>query len=117
LDILLKSRFDRDMINHTMIVSFDSPLPDVELDQYLKDIEQLMLGSGHVSGFAARHAIRVPADDFSPVFPASAIVQFGVADLDALNAMFATAGAEELIERWQARFPYKVVWANHEPLS
>jgi hypothetical protein len=26
-------------------------------------------------------------------------------------------GAEELIAGWQSRFPYKVVWANHEPLK
>ncbi|MEV7802998.1 hypothetical protein AB0O28_08635 [Microbispora sp. NPDC088329] len=105
------------MLNHTMIVSFDQPIPDAELDQYLKDIENLMLGSGHVQTLSARRHIRVPADDHSPVFVASAIVQLGLADLDALNAVFTVPGAEELIRRWQSRYPYKVVWTNHEALS
>ncbi|PXY29877.1 hypothetical protein BAY59_11520 [Prauserella coralliicola] len=105
------------MLNHTMIVSFDQPIPDAELDQYLKDIENLMLGSGHVQTFSARRHIRVPTDDHSPVFVASAIVQLGVDDLDALNAVFTVPGAEDLIQRWQSRYSYKAVWINHEALS
>lgn len=100
-----------------MIISFNQPIPDAELDQYLKDIEHLMLGSGHVQTFSARRHLLVPADDHSPVFIPSAIVQLGVADLDALNAVFTVPGAEELIQRWQSRYPYKVVWINHEALS
>ncbi|MFF7153984.1 hypothetical protein [Streptomyces sp. NPDC008139] len=46
---------------------------------------------------------------------ATAIVHIGVADLDALNAAFAIPGIEELISRRQARYPYQVVWANHDP--
>ncbi|MGH3260457.1 MAG: hypothetical protein ACRDNS_00535, partial [Trebonia sp.] len=64
-----------------------------------------------------RSAPSGPGDDHSPVFAASAIVQIGYADLDALNASFTTPGLEEFIQRWQARYPYKPVWANHEPLS
>ncbi|MFJ4898661.1 MULTISPECIES: hypothetical protein [unclassified Streptomyces] len=104
------------MIDHTMIVSFTEPVPDAELDQFLKDIEQLMRDSGQIKSFSAEHHIRVPADEHSPVFAATAIVRFGFADLDALNASFAAPGAEELIRRWQARYPYRVVWANHQPL-
>ncbi|MEU8702119.1 hypothetical protein AB0C61_31525 [Streptomyces sp. NPDC048680] len=104
------------MIHHTMIVSFDNTVPEAELDQFLKDIEQVMRDSGQVRTFSAEHHIRVPADDHSPVFAATAIVQIGVAGLDALNALFLAPGIEEHIRRWQARHPYKVVWANHEPL-
>lgn len=43
-------------------------------------------------------------------------MQIALADLDTLNASFTTPGLEELIQRWQSRHPYKVVWANHEPL-
>ncbi|MFJ8752690.1 hypothetical protein ACIREO_25645 [Streptomyces sp. NPDC102441] len=104
------------MIHHTMIVSFTDPVPDADLDQFLKDIEKLMRDSGTIRTYAARRHIRVPADDHSPVFAATAVVQFGFADLDALNASFTAPGAEALIQRWQAQFPYKVVWVNHEPL-
>jgi hypothetical protein len=105
------------MINHTMIVSFTETVPDVEIDQFLKEMEQLMRESGLIQTFAARRHIRVPADEHSPVFAASAIVQIGVADVGALNASFTVPGLEEFIQRWQSRYPYKVVWANHEPLS
>lgn len=105
------------MIQHTMIVSFAGPVPDTDLDQFLADIEQVTRASGRIQTSAAARHIRVPADDHSPVFVATAIVQFGLADLDALNAAFAAPGVEELIGRWQARYPYKVVWANHEPLG
>src|ERR1700691_4238795 len=112
LDFPARRRLYGAMINHTMIVSFDSAIPDAELDQYLKDMESLMLDSGHVQAFTAQRNIRVPADDYAPVFAASAIVQLGFADLDALNAVFTLPGLEEFIGRWQSRFPYKVVWAN-----
>ncbi len=105
------------MIQHTMIVSFNDPVPDADLDQFLADMEELMRASGQLKGFAARHNIRVPADDHSPVFAATAIVRFELADVEALNAAFQAPGLEDLIGRWQARYPYRVVWANHEPLD
>ncbi|MFE0176023.1 hypothetical protein ACFWZ2_27235 [Streptomyces sp. NPDC059002] len=104
------------MIYHTMIVSFDSGMPDAELDRYLKDIEDLMLGSGQVETFSAQRHIRVPGDDHSPMFIASAVVQLGLADIEALNATFALPGLGQLIKRWQSRYPYRVTWVNHQAL-
>jgi hypothetical protein len=95
----------------------NSPIPEADLDQYLKDMENVLTDSGQVQTFAARRHIRVPGDDDAPVFVASAIVQLGLADLDALHAAFTAGGLEEFIGRWQSRFPYQVVWANHEPLA
>jgi len=100
-----------------MIVSFANAIPDAELDQFLEEMRQLMRASGLIQTFAARPAIRVPGDDHSPVFAASAIVEIGYADLDALNAGFTAPGLGEFIRRWQSRHPYRPVWANHEPLS
>ncbi|HEY9329485.1 MAG TPA: hypothetical protein VIS09_14830 [Streptomyces sp.] len=105
------------MIHHTMIVSFAESIPDVELDQFLKDIEQVMRDSGQIQTFAAARHVRVPAEDHSPAPRATAIVQISLTDLEALNGSFATPGLEDVITRWQSRHPYKVVWANHEPLS
>lgn len=85
------------MIDHTMIVSFESGIPDIELDRYLKEFEQLMPESGLVQSAASQRHIRVPGDDRSPVSAAPALGAF--------------------IRDWQARFPYKVVWANHAPLA
>ncbi|WP_405162699.1 hypothetical protein OG203_41590 [Nocardia sp. NBC_01499] len=105
------------MINHTMIVSFDQPLPDTALDQYLADIEQVMLGSGLVQSFAAGHHIAVPGEEAIPALIATAIVQIGVADIDTLAQAFTAPGMHEVIHRWQSRHPYKVAWANHKVLA
>lgn len=105
------------MINHTMIVSFVQPVPDADLDQYLADIERALLATGVVESFAAARHIPVPGEEAIPALIATAIVQIAVADREALAKAFAAPGIEEVIEHWQARHPYKVGWANHEPLT
>ncbi|WP_031465023.1 hypothetical protein [Sciscionella sediminilitoris] len=102
------------MINHTMIVSFSEPIPDAELNQFLSGMKKLMLDSGHVRSAAAHRHIPFPGDEHGPVFRASAIVRFEFTDLDALNASFAIPDVGAFIKHWQSRYPYQVVWANHE---
>lgn len=75
------------------------------------------MGSGAFQTFAARHHLRVPGDDHAPVAVASAVVQLGLAGLDARDAAFALPGVGEFIQSWQARRPYKAIWVNHEPLA
>lgn len=104
------------MINHTMMVSFDRPLPEGELDRYLADIERVLAETGLVQSFAAARHIPVPGEEQIPALIATAIVQIGVADADALGKAFAAPGIGEFIEHWQERHPYRVGWANHEPL-
>lgn len=108
---------NRSMINHTMIVSFDQPLPDTELDQYLADIERVMLDSGYVQSIVARRHIPVPGEEAIPALVANVIVQAAVADTGALVKAFTAPGLHEVIDRWQSRHPYQVAWANHEPLA
>ncbi len=105
------------MINHTMIVSFDRPMPDGELDRYLTDIEQCMLDTGLVESVAARRHIPIPGEQAIPALIATAIVQVTVPDVETLGKAFADPGLHEVIDRWQSRHPYKVAWANHEPLA
>lgn len=112
-----KCLFTGVMIHHTMIVAFDSPIPASELEQYLKEFEELVTASGLIETCVVRPHLRVPGDDHAPVAVADAIVQLGVSDLDALEASFAMPGVGEFIGRWQARHPYKAIWANHEPLA
>ncbi|MEK8171978.1 hypothetical protein NKH77_29400 [Streptomyces sp. M19] len=104
------------MINHTMLVSFDQPLPTAELDQYLADIERVMLDSGCVQSFVARRHLPIPGEEAIPALIATVIVQATVTDIEALTKAFTDPGTHEVIDRWQARYPYKVAWANHEPL-
>ncbi|MFD7662561.1 hypothetical protein [Streptomyces sp. NPDC059788] len=104
------------MIHHTMIVSFDRPLPDVELDQYLADIERAMLDTGLVQSVVARRHVPLPGEETIPALIATAIVQVALDGTDALAKAFTTPALHEVIEHWQSRHPYKVAWANHEPL-
>jgi hypothetical protein len=108
------------MLQHTMIVSFSEPIPDSELSLFLKDVEQVMRDSGTIETFETRHHVRVPADDHPPTPVATtgtAIVQMGYADIGSLNTSYAAPGLRELIQRWQARFPYTVALVNHESFS
>ncbi|WP_409462455.1 hypothetical protein [Amycolatopsis sp. GA6-003] len=100
-----------------MIVSFDQPLPDAELDQYLSDIKQAMLASGLAESVEARRHLPIPGEDAIPALIATAIVQVTVADLDTLAKSFAAPELHEVIDRWKARHSYRVAWANHESLS
>lgn len=102
------------MINHTMLVSFQDPVPDADLDQFLSDIEQAMRATGVVVAFSAQQHIAMPGEDAIPAFIATAVLQFIVADRDALATMFAAPGAGDVIHKWQAQYPYKVAWVNHE---
>lgn len=112
-----KGPFTGGMIHHTTIVAFDNPIPASDLDQYIKEFEELVMGSGLVESFAAQRHIRVPGDDHAPLAVADAILLMRLPDLDALNAAFTLPGASDLFERWQSRHPYKAIWVNHEPLD
>ncbi|MEW2297959.1 hypothetical protein ABZ719_35590 [Streptomyces sp. NPDC006743] len=105
------------MIQHTMIVSFDRPLPSDTLDQYLTDIERVMRATGLVESVVTRRHLPVPGEEAIPALIGSAIVQVAVADLDTLAKAFAAPGLHEVIDRWQSRHPYQVAWANHEVLA
>jgi hypothetical protein len=105
------------MINHTMIISFDEPLPAGELDQCLKEIEQALLETGLVQSAVSRRHIPIPGEEAIPALIATAIMQVGLADIDALGKVFAADGVGEVFDRWRSRHPYKTGWANHEPLS
>jgi hypothetical protein len=91
--------------------------PPTELDQYLADIERVMLESGFVAAVASRRHIPVPGEAAIPALIATAIVQVSVADIDALAKAFAAPGLHEVIACWQSRYSYKVAWANHGPFD
>jgi hypothetical protein len=103
------------MITHTLIYSFPPGLTDQDRRQFFDEIGAMMLGAGNASKFEHRPHLRLPADEQAPVFAATDVAQFDFADLDAVAAASALPALHEFIGRWQARFPYKLVWANHEP--
>ncbi|MEX3646956.1 hypothetical protein [Mycolicibacterium porcinum] len=104
------------MIRHTMFVSFDDPISDPELNQFLADIETATRDTGIVEAFSSQRHIPVSGEGEIPALVATAILQFDVADLNALEALFAASGTRAVIHKWQSRIPYRVAWGNHEPL-
>jgi hypothetical protein len=76
-----------------------------------------MLDSGFAESVVSRRHLPVPGEEEIPALIATAIIQFGLADMAALTKSFAAPGVHEVIEHWQARHPYRVAWANHEPLA
>jgi hypothetical protein len=76
-----------------------------------------MLDTGFVQSVVARRHIPVPGEEAILALIATAIVQVGVADVDALAKAFTAPGIGEVIDHWQSRHPYRVGWANHEPLA
>jgi hypothetical protein len=103
------------MITHTLIYSFPPAMTGQDRQQFFDEIGAIMLGEGNASKFERRPHLPLPADEHAPVFAATDIAQIAFADLDAVGAASALPALHELMGRWQARFPYKVVWANHEP--
>ena len=77
------------MITHTLIYSFPPAMTEQDRKQF--------------------------SDEHAPVFAATDVAQIAFADLDAVAAASALPALRDLIARWQARFSYKLVWANHEP--
>lgn len=102
------------MIIHTMLVSFTNPIPDEDLDRYISDIKAAMDTTGVVKTFSAQRHIAVPGEEAIPAFIATLVLEFGVETEADLATLFAAPGAGEVIHTWQARYPYKVAWVNHE---
>ena len=95
------------MITHTLIYSFPPAMTDQDRGQFFDELGAIMLGAGQAH-------LSLPANEHAPVFAATDIAQIDFADLDAVAAASALPALYELIGTWQARFPYKLVWANHQ---
>jgi hypothetical protein len=103
------------MTIHTLIFSFPDNMTQQDQDEFFSEIAPVMLASG-AEKFEHRPHQGLPADEHAPVFIASAIAQIQYPDLDTIAAAFRDPALGEFMGKWQGRFPYKVVWANHEPV-
>lgn len=102
------------MFIHTMLVSFTNPIADVDLDQFLSDIETVMKNTGVVRDFSAYHHVPVQGEEAIPAFIATAMLNFTVEAQDDLATFFAAPGATDVIHKWKATHPYQVGWVNYE---
>jgi hypothetical protein len=111
------TRWTGSMITHTLLVSFpDETISDV-VDQFLHELTESMAATGLVRRAAAATHIPTPGEDALPAFIGSAVLQFDVDDRSALGGVFADKAVEDLIQKWQARHPYRMAWVNHESLA
>ncbi len=108
------------VIQQTMTDSFDQSLPVAALGQCLVGIERAMLGTGTAQSVVARRHLPVPGEGAVPALIATeapaAFVGVAVAYAQAEAKGFTAPDLPEVLDRWQARRPYKVTWANSEPL-
>ena len=104
------------MITHTIIFSFDGSVAAEELDRFLAEVRELMLGPGRALSFSSARTVRVPSDDHAPVMVSSAIAQMAFSDIAAMEAASNLPDLERFIASQQQAHPYKLVWANHDPL-
>ena len=102
------------MVIHTLVFSFQPAMAEQDREEFFREISAVMLDGG-AQKFEHRPHLPLPADAHAPVFVASAVAQISFPDLDAVAAAFALPALREFMGRWQERFPYEVVWVNHEP--
>jgi hypothetical protein len=103
------------MIVHTLIYSFSADMTDGHREEFFAQVSDIMVEQGHADRVEHRPHLPLPADEHAPVFVAGSVLQVVFPDLDALAATSALPAMRDFIGSWQARYPYKVVWANHEP--
>jgi hypothetical protein len=105
------------MINQTLFLAFTDPISAADLETTLVEIEQATRATGLVESFAARPHLAVPGEEAIPAFIGSAVVQLGVADLNALGTLFATTEIDDVFHALRETHPYTTAWVNHEPLT
>jgi hypothetical protein len=105
------------MITHTLVFSFPGEMSAEERDDFFSEIRQLLVERGGAAKFDHHAHLPAAEDEHAPVFVASAIAQVQFSDLDQLETASALPELESFIGRWQSRYPYKVVWANHAPVT
>lgn len=105
------------MIQQTLFISFDEPLTGDGVVKALAGIETAIAETGLTQTLALRPHVAVPGEEDIPAFIGSAILQVGLADLNALGELFASTTVTQSFDDLRAQHPYKAAWVNHEPLS
>ena len=105
------------MITHTLLYSFPTAMSQSDRNQFFREVGRIMLGTAHAATFERWPHLPLPADAHAPVFAATDVLQVGFPHLDTLAAASALPAMHQFMARWQERFPYQVVWVNHEPID
>jgi hypothetical protein len=102
------------MVNHTLIFAFPPEMSDVDRNRFFREGSALALDSGLVESYEYRHAVPLTSEVAAPDFAASAMARVRFSDLESMRKYFAHEPLREFVQRWRARFPYRVVAVNTE---
>lgn len=102
------------MVKHTLVFSFPEAMSGSDRDQFFSEAATAILGSGLVESFNHKPHLPLPGDARSPFFISSAMAEIRCVDLSTLQKLFEYSPLHEFVQRWQAIFPYKMVWVNTE---
>ncbi len=102
------------MVTHTLIFSFPAEMSEAHREQFFREGSAIAIGSGLVESYRHERHIPLANDENSPVFVASALARVSHADVDTMRRYVEYPPVREFVRRWQARFPYQVVWVNTE---
>lgn len=111
------ARAEESTVVHTLVFSFPDAMPDDQRTQFFTEMSDVVMGSGLAQTIDHRPHLRLPDDDYAPVFVASAITEIRCQDLATLETLSGYPALGDFRSRWQAKYPYQVVWTNHQPLS
>jgi hypothetical protein len=103
------------VIIHTLIYSFSPAMTAADHEEFFREVAGIMLGEGQAVTVEHRIHLPLPTDEHAPVFSATAVAQVTFPNLEALAETSALPSMRTFVGHWQTRFPYRVVWANHEP--
>jgi hypothetical protein len=91
-------------------------MPDDKRAEFFAEMAEICQTSGLVEAVDHKPHISMPDDAYAPVFRASAVAELRFQDKDHLQKMNEYQPLADFRTKWQALYPYKVVWVNHDPL-
>ena len=105
------------MIVHTLVFSFGAGRDEAEQNEFMATMADISLKSGLCTRVETRRHLPLPNDSHAPVFVASAVAQLFCPSLAAVEELSGSEALVSFIRGEQQRIPYRVVWANTEPLT
>ncbi|MFE0171394.1 hypothetical protein ACFWZ2_03690 [Streptomyces sp. NPDC059002] len=102
---------------HTLIFSFPGTMPADQQATFYDELRDVVMGSGLALSVDHKPHLPLPDDAQAPVFVSSGIAELRCKDLATLERLTGYQPLNDFRTRWQAKYPYKVVWTNHAALS
>ncbi|QEU89979.1 hypothetical protein [Streptomyces kanamyceticus] len=102
---------------HTLVFSFPGTMPKAQQDAFYAELRDVVMGSGLALSVDHKPHLPLPDDANAPVFVSSGIAELRCKDLATLERLTGYQPLNDFRTRWQAKYPYQVVWTNHQALA